>query len=66
MGSTCVANMSVSVCRVLWLVIIVLADRIQGYVETEEFISDLDKPSKFYYDIFFDKIFYLFQCILFK
>nr|XP_021184964.2 neural cell adhesion molecule 2 isoform X2 [Helicoverpa armigera] len=41
MGSSCV---SMSVCGVWWLVLMVLADRIHGYVETEEFISDLDKP----------------------
>lgn len=44
MGSSCCASMSVSVVRVLWLVLMVFAEEIQGYVETEEFISDLDKP----------------------
>ncbi|XP_075982640.1 neural cell adhesion molecule 2-like isoform X1 [Anticarsia gemmatalis] len=43
MGIGCVGIM-LGASRVLWLVIIVLAVGIQGYVETEEFISDLDKP----------------------
>lgn len=48
MGFTCVEKMFVWTGKVLWIVLFVLAVGIHGYVETEEFISDLDKPSKFY------------------
>lgn len=58
-----VFKMSVKASRVIWIMLIMLAAGIQGYVETEEFISDLDKPSTYsvkYYDVLVN----LFFCYL--